>query len=528
MILQYSILDIQYSLFNICRTFSPLPDLCLRRPRHSFQAGTGMGILLFHLATIRKQKLLKKAAKIFLKVLLWIVVSLLLIVLLIQTPPVQNFARKKVQAFLQNKLDTRVEIGKIFVRLPSTVLLEKIYVEDKAKDTLLYGGRIKANINLFRLLSNEVRISDLQLEKITARIDRNLPDTQFNFQFIIDSFAVQTKQPDTAQSAAMKMDVKRIVLRDIRFTLYDTLTGNDMVVHLGEFESRIDRFDPEKMIFDIPTVRADGLMVRMKQYKPLVEPADIVADDTSAAPMPQLKFKNLDLKNIDVDYSNAAQSFFAKAKFRQLETRTREFNLAGQTVVLDKVLLDSLDSKIVLGKNEKSKLVPKKAEKEVKDIAKNNWNIRVNELELKESFIKFDDENQPRQKKNLDYGHLDADNIALRATDIFFNGDSAGINVQEAHFAEQSGLQLEQLKGNFLYTLQGISAEDFLVQTPGTRIGHTIHVQYPSLEAVQKDMEQLQVQVVLPDSYVKQKTCCCLPPCCASNPCLKIHRRCSG
>jgi translocation and assembly module TamB len=447
----------------------------------------------------------KKAAKIFLKTLLWLVISLLLIVLLIQTPPVQNFARKKVQAFLQKKLDTKVEIGKIYIRLPSSVLIERVYLEDKSKDTLLYGGRIKANIELFALLSNEIKINELQLENITAHIDRNLPDTQFNFQFIIDSFAVQNKQTATTKSTAMKMDIKRVLLRDIRFKLYDTLSGNDMTVYLHDVETRINSFDPEKLIFDIPSISADGIVARMKQYKPLVEPADIVADDVPAGPMPQLKFRNINLKNIDVDYSNAVSSTFAQAKFRRLETRAEQFDMTGQTVVLDKVLLDSLDTKILLGKSERAKLVAKKAEKEVKDIATHNWRIQVNELELNESFVKYDDENQPRQKKNLDYGHLDADNISFKASQIYFNADSAGIIVQEGKFTEQSGLHLEQLKGNFVYTNQGIRADDFLVQTPGTRIGHSIHVEYPSLEALQQNPDQLHVQADIPDSYVQTK-----------------------
>ena len=243
----------------------------------------------------------------------------------------------------------------------------------------------------------------------------------------------------------------------------------------------------------------------MKQYKPLVEPADIIADDASTALMPQLKFKNIKLQNIDVDYSNAVSSFFAKAKFNHLETRAREFNLGGQVLVLDKLTLDSLDTKILLGKSEKAKLVSKKVEKEVKDIAKNNWRIQVGELALTESFVHFDDENQPRQPKNLDYGHINADNITFKASQIFFNGDSAGINVQEGKLTEQSGLQLQQLKGKFLYTTQGIQADDFLVQTPGTRIGHTIHVQYPSLAALQQNMDKLQVSAELPDSYVQTK-----------------------
>jgi translocation and assembly module TamB len=448
---------------------------------------------------------LKKAAKIFLKTLLWIIVSLLFIVLLIHTPPVQNFARKKVQAFLQEKLDTRVEIGKIYIRLPSTVQIDRVYLEDKQKDTLLYGGRIKASINMFALLSNEVRIGQLTLEGITAHIDRSLPDTVFNFQFIIDAFATPADQPADTAAAAMKIDIRQVNLRDIHFKYYDTLTGNDWSVDLSEFETRINTFDTEKFIFEIPSVSADGLVARMKQYKPLVEPEDVVADDASAAPMPVLMIKDVDLKNIDVDYSNSVSQFFVQVKFKQFDTRAKAFDLAGQSIVLDHVKLANLDTKIRLGKSEKAKLVAAKAEEEVKDIAQNNWRILVNALELDASFVQYDDDNQARQANSIDYGHLNASNINFKATQIFFTGDSIGINVKEAKLNEGSGLQLQQLRGNFLYTPTGISADDFLVQTPGTRIGHTVHAEYPSLEALQKNMASLRVSADLPDSYVQTR-----------------------
>jgi len=200
---------------------------------------------------------------------LWIVASLLLIAVLVQTPPVQNFARKKVQAWLQHKLGTRFEIGHLHIGFPSSVVLDNVYVEDKTKDTLLYGGRIKASLHIFKLLQNEVQIGDLRLQHMTAKIKRQLPDTVFNFQFLIDAFVSGNKKPaNPADTAALKMGLDNLYLDDIRFVYKDTISGNDWSIHLHRFNSRIKKFDLEKQVYDIPVVDLDGLTARMYQYKP--------------------------------------------------------------------------------------------------------------------------------------------------------------------------------------------------------------------------------------------------------------------
>src|SRR3982751_4339485 len=123
----------------------------------------------------------RKIARIILK-------TILFIFLLVLTPPVQRFLTGKVETYLQNKLKTRVEIASISFGLSGKVNLEGIYIEDRTKDTLVSGGAIKAHINFLKLFSNEVEIKDLELQNITAKVKRILPDTTFNFQFIVDAF----------------------------------------------------------------------------------------------------------------------------------------------------------------------------------------------------------------------------------------------------------------------------------------------------------------------------------------------------
>ncbi len=90
------------------------------------------------------------------------------------TPPVQRFATTKVENFLEKKLKTKVEIGSISIGLPRKVVLNDIFLEDQTKDTLISGGTIKADIAIFKLLSNEVEINSLELKDITAKVKRIL------------------------------------------------------------------------------------------------------------------------------------------------------------------------------------------------------------------------------------------------------------------------------------------------------------------------------------------------------------------
>ncbi|MER3463382.1 MAG: hypothetical protein C4329_02125, partial [Chitinophagaceae bacterium] len=83
-----------------------------------------------------------------------------------------------------------------------------VYMEDQTKDTLIAGGTIRANISLFKLFSNEVEIKEIELQDITAKVKRLLPDTAFNFQFIANAFMTEyNKKTDTAQSAPLKLAV---------------------------------------------------------------------------------------------------------------------------------------------------------------------------------------------------------------------------------------------------------------------------------------------------------------------------------
>ena len=91
-----------------------------------------------------------RIGKIVLIVIGSLIGLVIVLALLLLTPPVQNFARQKVQVFMSNKLKTRFEIGKIYIGFPKKIVLENVYIEDRQKDTLLSGGLLKVDISMMK------------------------------------------------------------------------------------------------------------------------------------------------------------------------------------------------------------------------------------------------------------------------------------------------------------------------------------------------------------------------------------------
>ncbi|HYC29043.1 MAG TPA: hypothetical protein VEB42_09505, partial [Chitinophagaceae bacterium] len=404
---------------------------------------------------------------------------------------------------------------------PNTVSLQNVYIEDRQKDTLLSGGRLAVDISMFKLINGEVEINEIQLENITAKIKRQLPDTTFNFQFIVDAFApkqTQTVQPN--DTAAMKMAIKSILLDKVRIVYNDVITGNDMDVWVNDFTTRIDVFDPIKMNFDIPTIQVNGVRARIYQSKPLLE-NNPVSQDVAEATQPMnlnLKLKQINLQNIDLDYRNDVSAFYNTIKLGQLEADAKSIDLPNMVIDLNKLHLDKTTAFIRLGNKEEAKVVAQQIKQEVVAQAQNNWRVRVADLDLNDNDIRFDDDTKPRLAKGMDFSHLKADNLTFHADDLFYSADTISAKVTKGSFAEKSGFRLNRLETNFLFAAKEAYLKDLVLETPGTRITRSIHLNYPSLDAVAKNPATLQLNVDLDNSKVQVKDILAFVPALASQP----------
>lgn len=452
----------------------------------------------------KKRSVAAKIANILAYIIVSIIFLAFLLVILVQTAPVQNFARKKIQSYLQHKLKTRVEIGKIDISFPNSLLLKNVYIEDQTKDTLLSGGLLKVDINMLRLLKNEIQIKQINLGDITAKIKRVNTDTVFNFQFIVDAFMGEQKKDATKQdSSALKMNIDKIIINNTHLVYKDVLTGNDLDMYLTHLDAPIKTFDPTHLIFDIPRITVYGVQGHYYQMDPLKQKIDSTLAQAVTTPgnVMQIKMAEISFKNIDFDYRSGPSNVATRLKVASLLAHPDTLDLKNGRYTFKDMALDTSDIAIAMSN--------KKAPVTATDVnAKQQLpplTITAKDLKVTDTRFRLDNSSMPAVAYGMDYGHLDIQHLNLNLNNLLYSGDTTAVTIKSANFTEKSGFVLNDLNTDFLLTGSGVSLKNLYLKTPGTILRRDFVVSYPSVEVLSKNPASLGLNLNIESSNVQVK-----------------------
>lgn len=456
---------------------------------------------------------MNKFGRIALKTILWVIGSiialLLLVIFLIRLPSVQNYVVGKVTNYVENKIHTPVRIGYIHIEFPTKLVLENIYFEDQSRDTLLAGEKLKVDISMFKLLKNTVEIQDLSLHGITAKINRTLPDSTFNFDYIIDAFVTQkestTAAPDT--SSALIFDLDKVSFEKIHFVYSDEVIGTSADISLQEFSTRIKTFDlKSNMTFDMPNVKLHGVNAVVKQWSPLTasnapKASDFGIKDASVQSselLPNIHIKTADLANIQVRYEDASSQMKTKFIVQKFLANINEIDLNKEFVDLEEISLEGSDSEILFGKIAKKEKVADTSATPV------NWVVSAKKVSINKTALWFKDDNQARMK-GFDYGNIKISDFNGELSQLYYSADSISGSLKNLSAKDHSGFQLKKLQGDFYYRNTGAEIKNLYAETPHTIFRDYIRIDYPSLDIIAQKPELIRVHANIKKSHLGMK-----------------------
>lgn len=446
--------------------------------------------------------------RIALKTLLWIIASIifliLLIIVLIQVPAVQNYAKNKAVTFLQNKIHAKVEIGHISLGLPKLIVLEGVYFEDQKKDTLIAGDKLKVDISLFKLLSHKVEINEIDLEGITTNISRG-PDSVFNFQYILNAFAGEQKKPvkPTDTSSTMKFSVGTVILDRINVSYKDAITGNNIKFLLGHFDTKIKEFDLDKMKFTIPKITISGIDTRIIQSPSAAAAAPV---DTAEKPLNMtLNLGIIDISKIKVNYRSGTMA--SDVNLGQLLVDIDKIDLKNQKVGIKSIELDDTRAGVTFAKPESVKKSVVKALKKLDTLVaspqnQKGWAATLGKITFSNDNVKFDNNAQNALPKGLDFAHMDIRNLNAEIADLSYDPNTISGSVNSFSFREKSGLVIQKFHTKFLYGPKNAYLNDLLVQTPQSLIQKQLQISYPSIASLSTNPGALFVNANLDGSHL--------------------------
>lgn len=437
-----------------------------------------------------------------LRVLLWCVGStvalLLLLIILIQIPFIQNFAKDEAITYLHEKIKTKVSLDRISIEFPKDIVLEGFYFEDQKKDTLLAGKRLEADIDLFNLMFSELEINSVSLENANANISRN-KDGVFNFDYIIKAF--ESKEPKNPNSKPFKISVVKVNLDNVKFNFKDDFSKNDIRVKLTHFDTKFKKFDLDKMDFNIPNINLNGLKLVLNQdaVEKIAEVSVKTADTISKRKDFKLKLDKISLSKIDISYDNKDSKLDSGIRLGNLELAVNEIDLNKQLLDFDSFELKNLKGNLRLGTKDKQIETP---DLDSTAIKQTGWKVKLNDVNLQNIAFKYDDMQSKPNPSGIDYSHLDLDKFDFKAEKLYYGNDTISGNIKSLAAKEKSGLEIQALKTDFFYGPKNAELNNLYLRTPQTLLQNKIKVAYSSLNALKKDIGNIALDANLNQSKI--------------------------
>ena len=464
---------------------------------------------------------MEKFGRIALKTILWIIASILFLVLLIailiQVPAVQNFAKDKVVNYVQGKIHTKVQIGHLSLGLPKLIVLENVYFEDQKKDTLIAGDKLKVDISLFKLLNKKVEINEINLQGITAKVNRGA-DSVFNFDYIIKAFTSEQNKEvkPTDTTSTIKFSLDKIILDKINISYKDVTTGNNVQFLVGHFDTRIKDFDMDKIKFNIPKINLSGVNARIIQTPVGSSIGRAATIDTATRPLNMdISLGTIDVSKIKLDYRTSEMS--TQMDLGQLLVEMNKIDLKKQKIDIKSIKLDNTSAGFTLAKPQ---TVVKAVVKTVKKLdtlvtppgSNKPWIVNLAKMSFANDNIRFDNDAQKPIARGLDFSHMNIRDLNTEIEDLAYTTDTISGKINTLNFNEKSGLRVKEFHTTFFYGPKKAYLNDMYLETPYTILQKQIEIGYPSLDAISKNIGALTINANLDGSKLNLKDVLLLMP----------------
>lgn len=457
--------------------------------------------------------------KIFLKITGIILLSILLLFLgvffYLQTSGGQTFLTNRVVTYLKSKIDKPFVIKKINYKVPDWIELNGVYFSDNKGDTLLTGQRLHVNIDMLALIQNEVKINEVNLENIEINIKRTLPDTTFNFAYILNAFIPKTDPKivaDTTKGVPLKYNISNLKFKNVSLKYLDDVTGVDAKVRLDNAETSFTAFDPATSKYHLDKLMLNGGYMNLRLYSAI--PTQIT-NKTSSADTLNLAFKELDMKDINWKIIEEESGLVNTVKLGRLNAKGDQLNLSNERVHLKSVNLFNTDASVVfLKKSAKTndRKVQKNTSKELATTSTNNWKVLVDKIIFDGNTVQYQDLNSPKQKRGMNYSDLKISNLKLNTERFYYSPIQTSGWIYSGSFKDKSGFEIQSLQADFAYTDKQTFLKKFLLKTPQSILRDELILTYASMNQLTNDVGKVRVKTALKNSQLAFKDILLLVP----------------
>lgn len=397
---------------------------------------------------------LKSITKFIFRFLLLLAMLLLGLALILQIPAVQQSLTGKLETFLQNKFQTAVNVQSIQLKLPESLALKGVFVEDQNEDTLLNLGDLTVNFKLNKLLSKQIQFDKISLSDGKANLQ--IGQDSSNFDFILNAFSQEQEtspvetfapEPNTKSDKPgwqMTFNDAGLTLQNIDFQFSDTKGGISLNTHLGSLYGKVKEVDYILHHYDVERLHINDSKVFLKL-------TDVKGSETS--PLPD----------------------------------TSVYKIIADDILIEKTLFElkmpELEIETTLGKVAQKKGIFKMKPESLL-ISSQSFQIKESELQYDVPSAVYVD--------GFDPNHFDLEEINIELSDFDYESLKIEANIVNLSAREKKGFELKNLQSQFNFSEEELLLNELVLNTYQSDIKSTkTLIQYPFLSTDSVSFKQL-------------------------------------
>lgn len=447
---------------------------------------------------INKRKLFRR----FVITIISILVFIVLLILSLRLPAVQNFVKDKLVVYLEKKIKTKVSLERVYIGFPNSLVMENLYLKGQNIDTLLAVKKLDVGLNMIKLISSTADITSVDLEGARANVVRK-PDGTFNFDYILDAFATTDKEESPSKPFIISLD--KIKLKDIGVTFNDQQSRNDIKVYFKSFDTRVKTFDLQNNSYAVNDINLDGLKLKLKQdlVEEVSKKVEKKVDSLNNKKPMQLGLKGIKLTNFDIDYGDDNTRTFAKVLFKELSTRVNKLDLENNAYDVDNVFLSgaNINANLYLPannanpKNDESK-DPKTSEQQ------KALSLLLGKLVVNDVKVAYNNTAIAPTRQGMDFNHLNFSKLNVEVRKFKMQNNTFAGSVNSAEIQEARGLDIREFNTDFVYNEKEAYLKDLYLETSRTILRDEVVLNYNSIEQLSSNLGAVKISANIKDSKV--------------------------
>ena len=431
--------------------------------------------------------------RLIFKIILWIIIAFELlfitIAVLIQVPAIQKRIITYATAIISNKTHTKVDINKISIAFPKSLVIEGLFLEDIKRDTMLYAGKLKVDIAFWGLFHHEIHINSVGLEEVKLNLYRPESDSVFNFNFLIKAFSDTSKAKNPPPETISKWNfiLDNIDLKDIRFQYNDDYGGMHLAANMKQMHIKVDKIDLKKLDFSIDELKLENSIASV-----LILKSAKSNSTKSRGISPKIRANSIKINNILFTFGDSVNRQTIAANIHQLNLQAAEIDIQKQLISSNTVSLSK--SKVRYSRNEKDSNI--KEEKEI-STTKSNWKITAKDIMLDDNSLSYMVENRHIIKNQFDVAHLDYSHFTLHANDFSFSTERIKTSIKKLNAIDQNNFSILEFETDFSMDAHSITAKNLKLKTPNSTIDADVKIAYHSLASLKDSLQYMMMDADL-------------------------------